>query len=645
LTNWIQVYKIPLLFLFSIFVIGFTDLIIVLYAFPLTEGWWEVFAIQSNIKTLYKDIYIGLPPLYIQALLFLLRINEELIFSKIIFIAIHIANFLLLCILAGNFYKLKVSIIAALISEILITVYITTYLPKDYHMFLGLLLAVYLNIFYLYFTKDKKYYLLFILGILSALIVLTKQNIGLILLISPILIIIKIEKIIGILIRILVFLFAFISTLYLYSNFYSWDWIDVYLSNNSKGSISTILLRIFTEPAIFFSSLFTILFYSIEYLFNHSIYRNKILSNIITKYTVLFILAILSLYLSKNSLISISLGITITLLTIDLLSYLKISKYQQPFVNFGPLSLVFLALIYANTMTAGINYVGSQYIFLIFMGIVLTYANNINKKIFNLISFVVIFNLATSFYNLKLNGDLYSWWGYKIGPLKDNNVDVDYSHMMALKVSEETNAILLRTKEIVDSNPSKSYYAYPDIPIIYYLFNLPIKTKYPILWFDTIPNKLTKDVVNDYLKLNPDYIFWLRPPKSVYSGHFNLRQSDSVMSSIDQLLLKGMSQGLYELVFTRPTSLGTNYSLDSSSAIEAMMYCPKCSNEKINQYVYDGRILSSDDFSPNKNDINAPIISAKVRFQNLGSYLQFCEEFSPLILDANYPIYMILKKN
>ena len=164
------------------------------------------------------------------------------------------------------------------------------------------------------------------------------------------------------------------------------------------------------------------------------------------------------------------------------------------------------------------------------------------------------------------------------------------------------------------------------------------------MWFDTVPNKLTEDVVNDYLKLNPDYIFWLRPPKSVYSGHFNLRQSDSVMSSIDKILLKGMSQGLYELVYTRPTSLGTNYSFDSSAAISAVMYCPKCSNEKINEYVYDGRILSSDDFNNSQAALNVSIMSSKVLFQNLGSYLQFCEEFSPLILDANYPIYMIIKK-
>ena len=55
-----------------------TDLLIAKNTLPLTEGWWEVIAKESNSMELYKDLYIGLPPLYINFIAFLQGFTENI---------------------------------------------------------------------------------------------------------------------------------------------------------------------------------------------------------------------------------------------------------------------------------------------------------------------------------------------------------------------------------------------------------------------------------------------------------------------------------------------------------------------------------------------------------------------------------------
>lgn len=633
-----------LVLFFAVLAIFIFDFIISIHAFPLTEGWWEAFAYASKDKVFYQQIYIGLPPLFIDILSLLSNFTDSFLSIRILFILIHIIEFLLISHFFSKFFGFYISVSASLISELLISTYIGTYLPKDYHMILGLLVAIYINLYY-YLVEEFKSKNAILIGIITGLIILTKQNVGAMLLASMIFMIVVCRQTAYVRLRILImYIIGIALTLTLYSELKGYDWINVYLNNNSKGSAFIFLTRILVERGAILTFAFILIFYTFNY-FTENI--NNKYTKLIKKYFELYrnyILAIIflliALKLVNNTFLFLAIAITATLVSINLFQELGIKYSRQNLTNFKLSSVPILALLYCNSMTAGFSYVGAQHVVAIFIAIALSLAYKINSKLIFALAFTLLFILFSQFYKMKINGDMYSWWGYSIGSRAANNVNYNNNKISGIKLSEETKDIFLAVENLVRENAdSKNYLFYPNIPLFYYLFNLPVNTKFPVLWFDTIPTKLYYEVVEDFIKLNPNYVVWMKPHKEVYAGHAKLRGAESVLGTIDNLLLEGILNGKYSIDYVRPLSLGSYTGKDDFSRITVSFDCRWCNTEEIARDIKLEKIIAA-----SRSDENSKSNFMTVTFPNQYYYLEFCKKYRPFILDQKGPVFLILKR-
>lgn len=640
-------WKLLVLVLVSITALVSYDLVIAKLSFPLTEGWWELLARESLNKKLYVDLYFPMPPLYINLLGALLGITNNFYELRLIFIFVHVLEFLLISYFLSKFYETKFAILGALISELLITTYHVAYIPKDYHMLLGLLVSIYL-VFYYYLDKFKNYYIAIGIGFITALILLTKQNVGGVFILSAIAII-SLEKLnwrkkLGLS---SLFLISIAVSLYFYSVIAGFDWVDVYLANDSKGSLFTFVTRFIRETSVQYAIAWLIMFYFYYYLRRNLSEKyftliNKVEEILRNKYLVALLVVYLSIKLARNIDFDLLLSIIIFCLAVNLINAVGASKINQKFTNFGLISLLPLAIIYGNSMTAGFNFVGVQIGIAIFFASSFAELGRIRKSALY-IFIALIFSISIiNFYRVKINGELYSWWGYSIGSAQENSINDGNPKLRGIKVSLETEEVLKNVKNILDGSQNKSpYYFYPHIPLFYFLYDIPLTTKFPILWFDTAPSKLREKILAEFDSLKPEYIFWLKPPRFVYDGHVSLRGQDSVMTDVDEIILKGIETGRYNIVYTRPMGLQGRYLRDKNLPISVTMLCSKCTEGLISESMTLGKIIAVK--NSGLNTAGKGIVN--FTFSNSYQYIKFAEENSPLVLDSEKPMFMILKSN
>ena len=90
-------------------------------------------------------------------------------------------------------------------------------------------------------------------------------------------------------------------------------------------------------------------------------------------------------------------------------------------------------------------------------------------------------------------------------------------------------------------------FSYPSIPLPYLL----LKKNFvgtPVLWFDVAGLNDGDLTVSELEKKKPKYIFWLKPPKEVYEGHFNLRKKDPSVLEVDNWLIDSVLNNKYRVI-------------------------------------------------------------------------------------------------
>ena len=222
-----------------------------LKVFPLTEGWWETYAWLSKSAEMYVDFYLALPPLYTNFLSLILEYTKKIIYIRWVLLVIYFINVYLIYILCKNLTKSNYAVIGVFVSQILIINNNPVWLSKDYHTLVSLLATVFLIASYKLILDYRKYiFYSSILGFITALLALTKQNIALVSFISALIIIIFNKKTSSkVVIKSLCIYFTSITSfLSGYSYFYTWNWTSAYLNNDSKGTASTVLFRFITDP-------------------------------------------------------------------------------------------------------------------------------------------------------------------------------------------------------------------------------------------------------------------------------------------------------------------------------------------------------------------------------------------------------------
>lgn len=634
------------------------DLILAKYAFPLTEGWWELFARETGSKTLYKEIFIGLPPLYINFIAILQKITSNFYDLRVIFIAFHAVEFLLLIFFIRKFFSIRVATYSALISELLIISYNSAYLPKDYHLFLSVFVILTLIFLAQYQDGVSKYKNIFFAGISTGVILLTKQNIGALFILSTFLFIaINIKNVIYFLKHSIVYILSICSILFLYTQLNGVDWIDVYIGNDSKGSIVKVLTRFFSEDITRLTGiqlLIALCFYELvksksSITCKYQIFIEKLPTSFLLSvknywiYVIYAYLLYLGLRVSQNKDFSAAGSLIFTLFIINLFSLISADRSKFFLVKIGAIGLVLLLLCYGNSMTAGYNFVGLQIGVAILFAVILQIAEKINAKIFLFYSLLCVSIITNNFIKTKVksDGNAYSWWGYSIDGVSKNSHQYKNSHLDGINLSIETKEIFEEVREIISlTNNSKKYYFYPDIPIFYYIFDLPVDTRYPVLWFDVVPSGKKLDVLRDFNEVLPDYVFWLRPPAQVYSGHYDLKGSSSVISDLDDEIEKKISEGKYRQIYVRPMGLLASDSKSTLDPTAVKLICTKCDPDTLKEWFTRGDIIDIENFYGSQSSDYWSL-----KFKNPKAYIDFCKKFNPIILSRDKFIFTILKKS
>jgi hypothetical protein len=554
--------KTLICFLFAALVIVSLDFLLLNKNIPITEGWWETYsyAISQGFKP-YVDFSLKFPPLYIY------YINLQTKFLGFDFYKLRALSIIVNLIgVAGLYYwltKLTSAIPAAFgtIFAVGLVMANPVYISKDYHTLVMIIISLVLVLLPTKKSLSDKSIKLFVSvtlsGLFCGLLLLSKQNLGVFFTFGVFLYWLSFYFVyfkntfsakffISISSFILGFLIPILFTFY----FIGFDWLNIFYSNDSKGNPFLVLTR---------------------FIFNKELLKLEIKAFLLVA-LVFFILRekpnfFDSFFKKINKYLFISnqlwLLVPIAIFFIFFRSHLYTLALAWPILRLLPLNDKFwkrpdflltfplYMLAYCGTQTAGYNDVSMEFLTaLMFSDIAKYFYLNTNSKYrdnkyYFLILLFTIFGLSVV---TKLFGPSYNWWGLKTGSLRGDQFALPFSELKLLSADKKTYQMydaIFKVKN--DLKNQDEIFSYPSIPITYLL----LKRNFvgtPVLWFDVAGSGDGAFTVSELNKKKPKYIFWLKPPRSVYEGHFNLRKKDPSMIEVDNWLFDSILSNKYQVI-------------------------------------------------------------------------------------------------
>lgn len=539
--------------------------------FPVTEGWWEVYAwIYNNGSDLYAEANLKFPPLFILLINFLINtLNFNFYEERIFFLCIRIITVLITYLWLRRYYGKYESLFGSFVPALLIYSN-PVYLTKDYHVLVALLVGLILYILsgkFIRGVNNKANFSAIFVGLICSLLFLTKQNIGLFFTFGLLLYFIKVE-IIDLNINISRFLgklflafSGFIFPIFI-ASIITPNWYQILIGNDAKGSLITVLFRFLLDinSLIYLIFTFALIIFSIGWRF--LIKSNVHLLNIHDKYrfeflAVIFAFSIAMTIKSSFLIICLSLAWPVVRLIYTSPSHIRF----EPYVN--SLWIILYSYAYCGTNTAGYNYVSVDYLIAFYVAGALQLISKRNWFDYYKVKYLLLFSVIVFLAAPKLSTSHgYNWWGLKSGNVFQSKTVLPYIELDGLYTDKYTANIFEKVKEYNSKLEfNDNFFAYPSIPIFYYLERQnPIGQ--PLLWFDVSSSKDAANTIEILEKNPPKFIYWLKPPRSVYAGHFNLRKSDPSMLLVDDWLFTNLKNGKYKILDTLLT-YDDSYNFDS----------------------------------------------------------------------------------
>ncbi len=639
-------------------------IILNLKVFPITEGWWETYAWLSKTENIYDDFHLALPPLYTNIISIILEFTNNLINVRWILLVIYFINVYLIYYLCKKISNSSFAIIGVFVSQILIINNNPVWLSKDYHTLVSLLVTAFVILLYSLILNPKKYILYsLILGVVNALIILTKQNIALVCVMSTVATIIINKgpsRIIDIK-SIAAYFSSIIATLSTYSSILGWSWINVYLNNDSKGEASTVLFRFIKDRGTSSISWGVVAIFLLYLIFRHLYSHNKNLFINIKNNLNRIIIEVNKYLFFNNRLCGYLILIFICLLIfqrnkttvfyIVMLAYLCINLYKY-IVDSGDdkfklLSITFIMLAYAGTMTAGYNTVSLELLIAVFVTIFLiSFSGIFNISQFSITLIILILSIGL-FNSRKLNNSSYDWWGYSTGTVRDSIYHSTNPKLQGISLDSATKEIVDATDFVMsNSKLTDTIFAYPSIPVFYWLYEKRPIVKNIVQWFDVMPSAYTDGVINDLEMTPPKFIFWLKPPSFVYEGHLMMKKTQLPMNIIDDHIYNQIDKGNYRVIKSIPINheSGVNKSNDfkrfSKNPINYEFLCKSCINDDLNQMLARGKIIN---YTKNNDYSNNNYID--IKFKNKYEASVFISKYNLFPINQSDWIFYILERN
>ena len=566
------------------------DFVLSKRVFPVTEGWWETYAwLITKGQLPYADFSLKFPPLYVYYNLFLIKIFGFDFFKlRLVAIALHSLVFLGVYLWLRNFTSNFSAGCGAILAASLVMLN-PVYFAKDYHTLVSVfiiytILAININTDSKVANKSELIIKLCISGFLCGLLLITKQNIGVFFSLAVLLYWFCMfhyfyrDKALYKFIYIFMFLY-FVPALVL-SALIGTGWMSIFLGNDSKGGASTVLFRFLVNPEcikVEFSALFLI---TIAYLAQKNVVAIRFFEQLKIKLNdnpLIVLFSLVSLFfivVFYGALPAICIALAWPIIKFFLF------KNKSNLI----LTIPLYGLAYCGTQTAGFNFVSMEFLLaMLTADVVHLLLSKKDQHLKYFIPFVsILFVVGIS---QKVLGNGYNWWGLGAGGVLDSSERLPFKEFDNITTDKQTAKMFSAISDIKVMLENKDdIFSYPSTPLVYELLNRkPLGA--PVLWFDvasTSDGKKTLELLDTKL---PKYIFWLKPPRYVYTGHYGLRKKDSAMLDVDNWLFKKIHSGEYEIIKTvagyNPNALYYSQTNTELSMKDIFLYSNKSNSENL----------------------------------------------------------------
>ena len=237
--------------------------------------------------------------------------------------------------------------------------------------------------------------------------------------------------------------------------------------------------------------------------------------------------------------------------------------------------MVFGALIYANTLTASLNIVGTSilfsYYFAQFINSILRWLRKTEPSSTRLGVFGIILMILAVSATFEVRKALhpYAWWDVAEPSVFSGNARSKLDILQGMQLSRRRvqllDSFVAQIQEL--TSPSDPILVYPNIPVFYLLANRMPMTRSYIQWFDFAR---TETLLDDFKKVSatpPKVVVEMTVPREVYQGHEKLIGHQLVQQFFAEYLQCMVDHGGFKVLAAHPYS-------QTGPFLESIRYTP-----------------------------------------------------------------------
>jgi 4-amino-4-deoxy-L-arabinose transferase-like glycosyltransferase len=573
-------------------------------SFPLTEGWYSVYAqlVNSGAKP-YVDFDFHFPPVYLYMISFFTKIfGYELIALRILGVLVYTATAIVVYLIMSRLFKTAIAVICAVVAMTFVQAQ-SAYIYYDYICFYDLFtyLTVFALLLFIDRASESKHRLPRLLipamcaGLFSVLAAMIRQSSGIIVMAGIVIFFIiialtlksKRQYRLGLfvyLVSALVALGAVFLPLLINGSFNEFYISVIREAIAAKGGINVVIFAwmgryinslVQSLPLIlFFGLIISILLFA-----HYSSSKNKTSKKRDFLSAILFcILLTVGLVLSYHSdslnhffqisrndvFIDTVFTASIFVFCYTLIRIILCRNSVQGFhIGVALVSGCAVALGFGAGTSGGLSFGQTALAAALAIGMLIYHANQIDGGILaaipKMISVSLALSLALGLVGLKI-GSTYHWWGLETGAVYEQTERLDLPYLENLKVTEQDKQSI---EGIVDniwqySVSENDVFIFPHVPVIYLASGKVPPTKTVVQWFDVSSPAAIDSDIETLLNHPPNVIVLCNLPEKVKNSHESLFNNgeESGLTKMERELYAMVRNGSYRVVGSYDFNVG-----------------------------------------------------------------------------------------
>ncbi|MFA5162299.1 MAG: hypothetical protein WC421_08635 [Elusimicrobiales bacterium] len=532
--------------------------------FPLSEGWWQTYGyLIAGGQKPYIDFPLATPPLFIYYTLLVMKLTQSFFIQRMIGVAVFTGILWLTARWLSCYFSRPVAWIVALTAACF-RISDQVFIVNDYHTLVDLLTILALLFFFgISKLRDtgslvKRYALL---GILTALLTLVKQNVGLFLFGSFLLAALLLPacswkaKVTALAAMCVSYAAMAAGIISMCAPGSVHALLGQILANDAKGSAFTVLTRIFMDSynasLLLTGAEIYILVLAARIMAKPPDLRAKSGADIaaMAVITALVLGVILTAKLPAMTIRQILETLPLTLCFTVILHIIH-KELPNPQRNTEIVFALFplLALIYCTTHTAWFNCVGMFFVMAFCLGYAAQALGLEHKYTRAAMAAALLFAVMTGVSKIRTP---YNWWGLVQDSVYRAGYALPYSQLAGMRVDKKTHDAFAVIKEAIElyAPGNRDVYLFPNIPIFYYLHGKLPPYGNIVQWFDFATGRQLTAEFAAFQKAPPPLIVIFDPPDSAYQKHqFALRKMPQRQVLFRDRFNKLVSGGQYKQV-------------------------------------------------------------------------------------------------